>query len=107
DPPGFERSGDEWALQIGPPPDVSLVRACRHRVQPTGMEFRHAPPGAGRLGVSGLPHSSRGASALSTSRMVSLRRFGPLPPFSLSLVKAGLVYEKDLTPNIEGFQSME
>ena len=41
--------------------------------------------------------------------MVSLRRFGPLPPVSLSLVKVRLVYEKDLTAgrHIEGTQSME
>ncbi len=55
--PGFERSGDEWTLQIRPPPDVSLVHTCRHRVQPTGMEFRYAPPGIGWLDVSRLPHS--------------------------------------------------
>ena len=54
--PGFERSGDEWALQIRPPPDVSFVHTCRYRLQPAGMEFRHAPPGIGWLDVSGLPH---------------------------------------------------
>src|SRR6266404_926046 len=91
-PSGFERSGDEWALQIRPQPDVSLVRTRRHRVQPTGVEFRHAPLGIGRLGVSGLPHPRRGASNLSTCRMASLRRLGPLPPFPWSLVRAPLAY---------------
>ena len=62
------------------------VRNCRHRVQPAGMEFRHSPPGVDRLGVSDLPHPSRGASTFSTCRMASLRRFGPLPPFPWSLV---------------------
>ena len=54
---GFERSGDEWALQIRSPPDVSLVHTCRHRVQPAGMEFCYAPFGIGWLDVSRLPHS--------------------------------------------------
>jgi len=45
-----------------------------------------------RLGVSGLPHPRRGAGTLSTCRMASLRRLGPLPPFPRSLVKAPLVY---------------
>src|SRR5437667_6080940 len=52
------------------------------------MEFRHAPPGVSRLGVSGLPHPRRGAITLSTCRMAGLRRLGPLPPFPRSLVKA-------------------
>src|SRR5207249_5260609 len=56
------------------------------------MEFRHAPPGVNRLGVSGLPHPRRGASTLSTCRMAGLRRLGPLPPFPRSLVKAPLAY---------------
>src|SRR6478672_6096866 len=50
------------------------------------MEFRHSPPGVDRLGVSDLPHPSRGASTLSTCRMASVCRFGPLPPFPRSLV---------------------
>src|SRR5437773_12102393 len=63
------------------------------------MEFCHAPPGVSRLGVSGLPHPRRGASTLSTCRVASLRRLGPLPPFPGSLVKAPLVndpYWRDL-----------
>src|SRR5712664_3861825 len=56
------------------------------------MEFRHAPPGVGRLGISRLPHPRRGASTLSTCRAASLRRLGPLPPFPGSLVKAPLAY---------------
>src|SRR5205809_7088412 len=63
------------------------------------MEFHDAPPGVSRLGVSGLPHPRRGASALSTCRMASLRRLGSLPPFPGSLVKAPLVndpYWRDL-----------
>src|SRR5207244_13456747 len=56
------------------------------------MEFRHAPPGVSRLGVSGLPHARGGASTLSTCRMASLCRLGPLPPFPRSLVKAPLAY---------------
>src|SRR6266480_2141529 len=63
------------------------------------MEFRHSPPGASRLGVSGPPHPRRGASTLSTCRMASLRRLGSLPPFPGSLVKAPLVndpYWRDL-----------
>ena len=63
------------------------------------MEFCHAPPSVSRLGVSGLPHPRRGASTLSTCRVASLRRLGPLPPFPGSLVKAPLVndpYWRDL-----------
>jgi hypothetical protein len=33
-----------------------LSYTCRHRIQPTGMEFGHAPPGIGWLDVSDLPH---------------------------------------------------
>src|SRR5207249_5118012 len=83
----FKRSGDKWAIQIGAPPDVSLVRSCRHRLQPTGMEFRHATSRVDWVGVSGLPHPRRRASALSTCRVAGLCRLGPLPPFPRSLVK--------------------
>jgi hypothetical protein len=65
------------------------------------MEFRHHAPGFGRLGVSGLPDPRRGASTLSTCRMASLRRLGPLPPFPGSLVKAPLAYL--LVPNMEPY----
>src|SRR5439155_19403417 len=56
------------------------------------MEFCHATVGFGRLGVSAVPHARRGASTLSTCRMASLRRLGPLPPCPGSLVKAPLPY---------------
>src|SRR5437773_5602707 len=56
------------------------------------MEFCHAPPSVSRLGVSGLPHPRRGASTLSTCRVASLRRLGPLPPFPGPLVKVPLAY---------------
>jgi hypothetical protein len=82
-------------LQIRPPPDVSLVYTWRHRVQPTGMEFRHNSPGVGRLGVSRLSHPRRGASTVSTCRMANLRRLGSLPPFPRSLVKAPLAQCRD------------
>jgi len=56
-PSGCKRSGDQWTLQIRPPPDVSLVHSGRHGLQPGGMESCHAIVDFGRLGGSRLPHS--------------------------------------------------
>jgi hypothetical protein len=52
------------------------------------MEFRHAPPCIGRLGIFDLPHPCRGATNLSTCQMANLRCLGPVPRFPWSLVKA-------------------
>src|SRR6266480_1751357 len=64
-PSGCKRSGDQWTLQIRPPPNVSLVHSGRHRLQPAGMEFYHLTVGFGRFGGSRLPHLCRRAITLS------------------------------------------
>src|SRR4029453_13875445 len=88
-PSGPPRARNLRPLSDRPPPDLSLLRARRHRVQPPGMERRNRPDGAGGMGVPDLSHPRRGAGARAGREMVAVRDLGPVPSAPGPLVGRG------------------
>ncbi len=83
---GLAGSSNERSIPARAPSDVSGLCACRHWLQPPGMEFRHSAAGDGGVGIPVLPHPCRRADTLSRCRMVDLRCVGAPPPLPRPLV---------------------